>query len=108
MAPGSACAIGAGGGASQPSRGNERAIMSLATSPYDCQANVATTPMQNVIEKRARTRLTRTGCRAGSCHSLEPRRRTVAPTGGSSSAQCADLDCIELNAELITPPSSLV
>src|SRR5229473_3796383 len=47
------CVTGAACGTDQPSRGNELAIVLLAASPYDCQARVATTPMQNVIGARA-------------------------------------------------------
>jgi hypothetical protein len=47
------CATGAVCGASQPSFENERAIAVFASSPYDCQANAAAAPMQNMIEPRA-------------------------------------------------------
>src|SRR6266849_7387116 len=54
--PGTFCAVGRGRGANQPSSGYEFAIICLAASPYDRQANVAATPMQNVIRKRERAR----------------------------------------------------
>src|SRR5258705_3151299 len=50
------CATGSACGANQPSCGYEFTIISRAASPYDCQPNVAATPMQNVIRKRARAR----------------------------------------------------
>lgn len=65
---GAVCATGAAGGASQPSCGEELAIIPLAASPYDCQAKVAPTPMQNVIKKRLNgreARLPRDGRAAG-------------------------------------------
>src|SRR5712691_644575 len=49
-------AWGAACGAHQPSCGDELAIISLAASPYDCQAKVAATPMQNMSSNRARLR----------------------------------------------------
>src|SRR5258708_35921673 len=45
---GAVCATAASG-ANQPNCGYEFAILSLAASPYDCQASVAKTPTQNVI-----------------------------------------------------------
>src|SRR5262245_12104581 len=43
-------------GTNQPSCGDKFAIISLAALPYDCQAKVAVTPIQNMIRKRARPR----------------------------------------------------
>src|SRR5262245_55845203 len=45
-----------GAGASQPSCSDQFAIIALATSPYDCQPNVAPIPRQNAIKKRKTAR----------------------------------------------------
>jgi hypothetical protein len=42
----------------EPAKPRKRtAIISLAASPWDCQANAASTPMQNVIRGRAKARV---------------------------------------------------
>jgi hypothetical protein len=43
-------------GTNQPSCGDKLAIVALAASPYDCQAKVVLTPMQNTISMRAMLR----------------------------------------------------
>jgi hypothetical protein len=49
-------ASGSAGGANQPNTEYEFAIICLAVSVYDRQANVAATPMQNAIRRRERSR----------------------------------------------------
>src|SRR5207245_4159550 len=66
---GAFCATSSARGANQRSCGYGFAIICLAASPYDCQAKVAATPMQNAITKWARAREARLrtdGCRFGS------------------------------------------
>src|SRR6266404_6847439 len=72
------CATGSACGANQPSCGYEFTIISRAASPYDCQAKVAATPMQNAIRKRARAREAR--LRTGGCSFS----RAGGRTGGGS------------------------
>jgi hypothetical protein len=50
---------GAGCGASQPSCGEDFAIIPRAASPYDCQAKVLQTPTLKMTNKRASLRKTR-------------------------------------------------
>src|SRR5215470_14954160 len=65
---GAFCSTSSACGANQRSGGYEFAIICLAASPYDCQAKVAATPMQNATRKRAgrEARLRTNGCRFGS------------------------------------------
>src|SRR5258708_4788347 len=81
---GALCAIGSSCGANQLSSGYEFAIICLAASPFDRQANVAATPMQNVIRNRERAREARLrsdGCPFGNGSFS----RVVGRTGGGSS-----------------------
>src|SRR5262249_52126157 len=81
--PGAFCAVNRGRDANQPSRGYEFAIISLATSPYDCKTRVAPIPLQNVMRKRKRARVARLrsdGCPFGNGSFS----KVVGRTGGGS------------------------
>src|SRR5262249_29071128 len=53
---GATCGTDAVSGANEASCGHEVAIIALAASPYNCQAKVVQTPIENTIRKRTRPR----------------------------------------------------
>jgi hypothetical protein len=96
-----ACSTGAG--ASQPNCSDEFAIITLAASPYDCQANVAVIPRQNTIKKRKMARGAR---RLSGSDSLNTRAvfrscRADISSDGIAGRFRENSDCVGLSMELI-------
>src|SRR5262249_10313735 len=89
-----------------PSCSDEPAIIARAASPYDCQAKVAETPMQNTIRKRASLRETRLPNDSRAV--LEDDRVIASIPGLPAPRRAGNSDCFMLNVASIGVPPCLL